>query len=135
MTEDMNKFTLQTFVLIVEHDPELRKIMEISLKQVGVKVTSVSRYPNALKILEQKSPDIFVVDFDLRDGDPGRLIAAFRKNPKFNGGLVLVSTANRLEDDWRREHKPDSVIYKPFDIRYLIRLIDLIAQKKEKELV
>jgi hypothetical protein len=85
--------------------------------------------------LEQKLPDVFVVDFDLRDGDPGRLIAAFRKFSKFNGGTVMVSTTNRLGDDWRRIYKPDSVIYKPFDIRYLIRLIKVLVEKKGRELM
>lgn len=123
MYKDKKSLDRKTQVLIIEHDPALRKIMEISLEQAGVSVKSVSRYANAMQILQQEPPDVFVVDFDLRDGDPGRLITAYRQFSTNNNSAVMVSTSDRLEDEWRRKHKPDSVIYKPFDIRHLIRLI------------
>jgi two-component system OmpR family response regulator len=118
------------YVLLIEHDPELRKIMELSLQQAGLEVGSVGRYANALQVLGQRAPDIFIIDFDLRDGDPGGLISAYRRHPKFTGGPVVISTSDRLNDDWRRKHKPDTVIYKPFDMRYLIRLIGVFEQEK-----
>ncbi len=130
MDKDKENLDSKSQVLIIEHDPALRKIMEISLEQAGVRVEAVSRYANALQILQQEPPKVFIVDFDLRDGDPGRLITAYRQHPKGNDGTVMVSTAHRLEDEWRREHRPDSVIYKPFDIRYLIRKIFLLTKNK-----
>ncbi len=120
----------QPYVLIIEHDPALRKIMELSLRQAGLEVRSISRYANALQILAQKIPDIFIVDFDLRDGDPGKLIAAYRRQSKLSGNSLVVSTAERLKDEWRRKHQPDAVLYKPFDIRHLIRLISVYAHEK-----
>ncbi len=120
----------QPYVLIIEHDPALRKIMELSLRQAGLEVRSISRYANALQILAQKIPDIFIVDFDLRDGDPGKLIAAYRRQSNLSGNSLVVSTAGRLKDEWRRKHLPDAVLYKPFDIRHLIRLISVYAHEK-----
>jgi len=130
MAENPNNIDMQPYVLIIEHDPELRKIMELSLEQTGAKVTGVGRFANALHILQEKPPDVFVVDFDLQDGDPGNLIDTFRECSSNHKSPVMVSTANRLEDEWRRKHKPDSVIYKPFDIRYLIRLVTLLLKNK-----
>jgi DNA-binding response OmpR family regulator len=135
MAEEPSTSNNNPFVLIIEHDPELRKVMEISLKQAGVEVESVSQYANALYVMEQKPPDVFIVDVDLRDGKPGKLIHVFRECRKPKTGIVLVSTSDRLEDDWRRKYKPDSVIYKPFDIRYLIRLIGELTSKKEIEIL
>jgi CheY-like chemotaxis protein len=120
----------RTYVLLIEHDPELRKIMDLSLQQAGFIIVAFSRYANALQIMKQNPPDIFVVDFELRDGDPGKLITAYRQNPNFPAGSVVVTTTERLEDEWRRTHQPDAVVYKPFDMRYLIRLIGMFTQEK-----
>lgn len=60
---ELNKNSLdrQPHVLVLEHDPALRKIMEISLVQAGVAVATVDRYANALQILQEAPPDIFIV--------------------------------------------------------------------------
>jgi DNA-binding response OmpR family regulator len=130
MAKNVNNLNSQPYVLIIEHDQELRKVMEVSLAQAGVKVKTVKGFANALQIMQIKSPDVFILDFNLQKADLGNLITAFRQNQKDNSGAVMISTANRLEDDWRRKYKPDSVIYKPFDIRYLIRLILLLVQNQ-----
>lgn len=120
------------YILLIEHDAELRQIMELSLQQAGLVVVAVSRYANALQLLNQKPPEIFIIDFDLRDGDPGELIAAYCQDSSFSAGTVVVTTTERLKDEWRRAHQPDAVVYKPFDMRYLIRLIRMLPQKKDK---
>lgn len=125
---------LHPHILIIEHDPELRKIMKISLEQLGVKVTVAGRFTNALQSIQGGKLDLLVVDFGLADGDPGKLVAAFRQNMKDKKGAVIVTTADRLEDAWRRKHRPDSVIYKPFDIRYLNRSIGALIPKKDNKL-
>jgi DNA-binding response OmpR family regulator len=129
---DKNKENLDSSkpqVLVIEHDSALRKIMEISLEQAGVSVEAVSKYANALEILQKDPPEVFILDYDLRDGDPGKLITAYRKHPNGHDGTVMVSTAHRLEDKWRQENRPNSVIYKPFDMRYLVRKILSIINK------
>jgi two-component system phosphate regulon response regulator OmpR len=130
MDKEMSSLDTTPQVLIIEHDPALRKAMQISLEQVGVSVEAVSKYTNALQILQQTLPEVFILDIDLRDGDPGRLISAYREHRNRDNGTVMVSTANRLEDKWRREYRPDTVIYKPFDMRYLIRKICLLTKNK-----
>jgi DNA-binding response OmpR family regulator len=121
---------MQPCALLIEHDPELRRIMIISLEQSGMKVIATSRFAHALQVLQQETHDLFLTDIDLGDGDPGRLITAFRRNKRSGCGAVVVTTACRLEDGWRRKHKPDAVIYKPFDIRHMIRLMWALLEKK-----
>lgn len=109
-------------ILLIEHDPELRKVMKITLEQNGLRVVAVERFANALQVLEQGDPDLFLVDFDLVDGDPGKLIEVFRRN-KQDKGAVLLTTTSRPDDHWRRTYQPDAVVYKPFDVRHLYRRI------------
>ena len=109
-------------ILLIEHDPELRKVMKITLEQNGLNVMAVECFANALQILERGDPDLFLVDFDLADGDPGKLIEIFRQNTK-DSGAVLLTTTSRPDDHWRRTYRPDAVVYKPFDVRHLYRRI------------
>jgi two-component system KDP operon response regulator KdpE len=109
-------------ILLIEHDPELRKVIKLTLEQNGMKVVTVERFSNALQVLEQGDPDLFLVDFDLTDGDPGELIEQFRRT-KEDRGAVMLTTTSRPDDHWRRTYQPDAVVYKPFDIRHLYKRI------------
>ena len=129
MAKNQTKPDMQAYILLMEKDPELRKIMRISLEQVGHKVVTEHKFANVTQTLQKEPPEVFVVDFDLRQGDPGRLMATYRQHMKGNRGAVIVLTSERLEDDWRQKHQPDSVIYKPFDIRFFLRLIKAIGQQ------
>jgi DNA-binding response OmpR family regulator len=123
MDKEMNNLEDKPQVLIIEHNPALRKVMEISLEQAGVRVTAVGMHAQALEMLQLNLPEVFILDIDLPDGDPDKLMTTFREHQGGKNGTVMISTVNRLEDKWRREHRPDSVIYKPFDMRYFVRKI------------
>jgi DNA-binding response OmpR family regulator len=104
--------------------------MQISLEQAGINVEAISSYTNARQILQQAPPEVFILDIDLRGGDSEKLISTYRGHRNRDNGTVMVSTAHRLEDRWRREYRPDTVLYKPFDMRYLIRMISLLTKNK-----
>jgi DNA-binding NtrC family response regulator len=123
MEIDMNDLYRKSKVVIVENDPALCRIMEISLYQAGLNVEAVSEYEDAIMILQHQKPIIFILDKDINEVDAGKLITDYRQYLNADEGSVIVSTANRLKDEWRQKYKPDKVVYKPFDIRYLIRLI------------
>jgi DNA-binding response OmpR family regulator len=123
MDKDMNNLEDKPQVLILENDPALRKVMEISLEQVGVRVAAVGMHANVEEMLQQNLPEVFILDIDMPDGEPDKLMTAYREHQASKVGTVMISTVNRLEDNWRRKHRPDTVIYKPFDMRYLVRKI------------
>lgn len=130
MDKDKNNLDATPLVLIIEHDPALRNAMQISLEHAGISVEAISRSTNALQIMQQAPPEVLILDIDLRGGDPEKLISTYRGNRNRDNGTVMVSTANRLEDKWRRKYRPDTVLYKPFDMRYLIRKISLLTKNK-----
>jgi DNA-binding response OmpR family regulator len=128
-TENKNVKTRDTYsILLIENDPELRKVMKISLEQNGMKVTAVSKPANAINYLEQEIPDFFMVDFEMNGGNPGELIKTFRKTAEDKGGITLLTTTCRPDDDWRQKYQPDVVIYKPFDLRQLQRRIAALSK-------
>lgn len=128
-TIDKQVKTKQAYsILLIENDPELRKVMKISLEQCGMRVTAVSKSFNVLKVLEDDIPDFFLVDFDFPGADPGKLIQVFRELKKDSRGFAMVTTTSRPDDNWRRRYQPDAVIYKPFDLRHLQRRISALTK-------
>jgi DNA-binding response OmpR family regulator len=127
---DKDSINIENQVLIIAPDPALRKVILISLEQAGMDVKALSRYANALTHLQQSCPNVFIVDLDLRGGDPGKLIAAYRANRELDRTVVVALTTNHLKVAWRREYQPDAVIYKPFDMRYLVSKINALTEQK-----
>jgi DNA-binding response OmpR family regulator len=111
------------YILLYERDPGLRKSITLTLKHQGVEVRVARDEADVRQILENESPDLFVVDHDSSIGNSGELIEMFRMKSKSAHRAVLVTATQRVNDNWRKQYQPDMVLYKPFDIRFLYRRI------------
>ncbi len=111
-------------VLLFERDPGLRKSIAVTLMQAGIQVHEAHDAASARSILETAAPDMFLVEHHSASRTAGQLIEFFRRRGLGKGRAVLVTTTRRVEDSWRRQFRPDVVLYKPFDIRYLCRRIN-----------
>ncbi|HUF37942.1 MAG TPA: hypothetical protein VMN57_05415 [Anaerolineales bacterium] len=127
MNEPSGKSKKPTNLLLLERDSELRRSVRLALEGDGVEVWSAPDAVRAREILAQRSPDLIVLDHENLAEHLGPLIAQYRGDGDGKGGIVLVTTARRIEDGWRLRHRPDFVIYKPFDVRFLCRRVKALA--------
>ncbi|MGD2156924.1 MAG: response regulator [Anaerolineales bacterium] len=114
-------------VLLLEQEDSLRRVIVLTLKQMGMKVLEASDAPSARKYLKNHNPDLFVLNFDHPSGKNGNLINLYREKTGVDQGGVLLTTTQRPDDNWRELYKPDIVVYKPFDIRYLVKRITTLT--------
>jgi two-component system response regulator PilR (NtrC family) len=56
-------------VLIVDDEPDIRELLEITLSRMGLKTRSAEDYSNATRILHDESFDLCLTDMKLPDGD------------------------------------------------------------------
>lgn len=110
-------------ILFVEPDAGLRKSISLTFKEKGLPIHTANNEGRIRRILEHKPPDIFVFDFKSFMKTSGEWIRIFRKQDDGGKRLVVVMTTQRLEDAWRKKYKPDVVLYKPIDVRFLYRRI------------
>jgi DNA-binding response OmpR family regulator len=112
-------------ILLVESDLDLRRVMTLSLQQVGFKVFDTSNMSNAYQTLNDVTPEILILELDIPHGNNGALIETYRKYCEQDPGkgTVILTTTLRPADAWRNRYQPDSVIYKPFDVRGLCDLV------------
>jgi DNA-binding response OmpR family regulator len=129
MSEPYGIISKPTNLLLLERDPGLCKSIKLTLEQDGLDVWAVQETVDAEEILQERSPDILVLDHENLAEDLGQLIALYRAKSEAEAGIVLVTTARRIDDSWRIEYKPDLVIYKPFDVRFLSRRIKSLSDK------
>jgi len=109
-------------ILLFEKDGGLRKSIFLTLMQQGLIVQQASDASGVREILEKVKPDLFVIDEDSSRGITGDLIEMFRESSA-GCRAVVVTTTQRMDESWRQAYKPDMVLYKPFDIRFLYRKI------------
>ena len=110
-------------VLLLEHESNLRRAITVTLQQLNMKVYEASDAESAWSILEHQTPRLLILEFDSTNGKAGELIEYFRQKNEDGQNLVLLTTSERPGDGWRQQYRPDIVVYKPFDIRYLTRCI------------
>ena len=123
----------RTAILLVEKDSDLRRVISASLAQIGLRVLEASDDQEAKQALEKDRVNILIVEHDWQYRKNTNVIKAFREQMGREAGTVLVTTKDRLDDTWRQQHNPLTVLYKPFDIRYLCRLIKDLVEKDTEE--
>lgn len=123
----------RTAILLVEKDNDLRRVISASLTQIGLRVLEASDDEEARQALDKDHVNILIVEHDWQYGKNSDVIEAFREQTSGEAGTVLVTTKDRLDDKWRQQHNPLTVLYKPFDIRYLCRLVKTFEKRETEE--
>jgi DNA-binding NtrC family response regulator len=117
MKPDMN-----ISILLVEGQTDLRRVISACLEQLNIRVWEAANAQSAKRILIDKTPGALVVDYDFPDLHNGEVIESFRGQESGNAPII-VTTTQRISDEWRERYRPSAVVYKPFDIRLLLRTI------------
>lgn len=119
-------------VLFVEPDSPLRWVIGASLEQQGWRVLLAKTTEFASDLLERETPNVLVLDLEVDSYSGQGIVEKFRdiedECPKPNG-VLIVTTRDRFDRQARREYDPDAVIYKPYDARYLNRLINTFIEE------
>ena len=118
-------------VLLIDDEPDIRLIAELSLAQVGgLEVTLAASGAEGLRLAETCNPDVILLDMMMPEMDGMATLARLRDNPKLRDVPVVFLTAQVAAHD-RAEYLQMGavgVIAKPFDPMTLpTELIKLLA--------
>ena len=116
-------------ILLFEREHALRKAIALSMVQMDMKVIEASTIEQARSYIQERSSEptdypsrsVFILDLDFLDKKASDLIHLFRQKNNTQQTVVLVITAERPMDTWRTTYTPDAILYKPLDVRYLIK--------------
>ena len=108
------------FILLVEDDPQLRKIVARFLTEVGYTVLEADNYRSAVDQLAIK-PELVILDINLPDAtgwDVARWIES-----QMTPIPIIVTSGFRANQREMKHFEPKAFLSKPFDIRQLLALV------------
>ncbi|MDT0187924.1 response regulator transcription factor [Microbacterium sp. ARD31] len=111
-----------TFVLVVDDDPAMQRTLNINLRARDYEVETAGDGRSALQIVDERMPDVVLLDLGLPDLDG---IAVLRQLRSFTQVPVIVVSARTESDDKVEalDLGADDFITKPFSIDELMARI------------
>ena len=118
-------------IYVVEDDTNIQEIEAIALKNSGHKVYTFEDASHFYKKLEEKLPDLAILDIMRPDEDGYEIIKKIRQNPLTKRLPVIMVTAKTSEIDMVRglDIGADDYIKKPFSIIEFITRVKAVLRR------
>jgi two-component system KDP operon response regulator KdpE len=120
-----------TTVLVIEDEPNVRKLVTVNLISRGYTVLEATNVPQALDLLCTATPDLMILDIKLPEMTGWDLLVQIAADPNMAVKFpVLVMTASIMEAQVDRDRYPNvsDVLIKPFSATRLMTAIERALQ-------
>ena len=127
--------TTEPTILIVEDELPIVELVSFSLKGAGWAVDAVHNTADAWAYLQNKRPQLILLDWMLPDQSGLKLLSRIRGDRNFNTLPVIMLTAKSMEEDKVAglDQGADDYITKPFSPRELTARIKALIRRKMPE--
>ena len=122
-------------VLIVDDDPDIRKLVSYNLTQAGFRVSTAETGVAALEAVQGQPPDLIILDIMLPDLDGLEVCKKLRRQEKTRRIPIIMLTARTQEVDRvvGFELGADDYVMKPFSPRELVLRVKSIFRRMGDE--
>ncbi len=122
-------------ILIVEDEPEIAKLIQLSLEKEGFSCTSCQDGLRALQVFQAKSPDLIILDLMLPGLDGLEVCARIRQKPGQKDPYILMLTARGEEIDRviGLSTGADDYLVKPFSPRELVARVRALLRRSLRQ--
>lgn len=131
-----NQQVNQPEILLVDDTPEHIEAAVAALRQNNNKVRIASKGHTALKLIEQHTPDLILLDVYMPEIDGFEVCKAIKSNPDFSNIPIIFLTASDDEESIKKgfELGAQDYVIKPFNISELLARVNThIALKLQTE--
>jgi two-component system, OmpR family, alkaline phosphatase synthesis response regulator PhoP len=115
-------------LLIVDDDPHLVRLLEISFRDSRYETWSASSGNEAIDLWKEHDFDVVLLDLILPYYGGFRLCQTFRGDDERRAAHVLIMTGDESDDtrEMALECGADDLIHKPFDPRKLVEALETL---------
>ncbi len=127
--------TDKTTILIVEDEPAIVELVKYSLREAGWNVCAVANVADAWAFIQQRTPQLILLDWMLPDQTGLRLLSRIRLDRQFAAIPVIMLTAKSMEEDKIAglNNGADDYVTKPFSPRELLARAKALLRRKSPE--
>jgi len=122
---------LQPRVLIVEDEPPLVELLSYNLEKAGFQIHIARDGEEALLAVEERKPDLILLDWMLPYVSGIEICRRIRRNPETRNVPIIILTARGEEDDRIRglEAGADDYVVKPFSPSELVARVRAVLRR------
>jgi len=122
-------------ILYVEDNAENRLLIRRILNSEGHDVIEADSATAALRVLQNQTPDVILMDINMPDIDGYTLTTIFKSIPAISRTPIIAMTANVMKGDRERSFASgcDGYIQKPIDVDALPRQIARFLSMRDFE--
>lgn len=122
-------------VLVVDDEEAIRDMIQFALEQAGMKVSTASSAYEAILKINEKRPDIILMDWMMPGVSGIELTRRLRKDDHTSDIPIIMLTARITEDDkvTGLEAGADDYLIKPFSPRELLARIKAVLRRSRSE--
>lgn len=123
-------------IYVLEDDRNIREIEEIALNNAGYQMVSFETAKEFQQKLNERIPDLLLLDLMLPDADGLELVMQLRQNVMTRSLPVIMVTAKTTELDKVRglDSGADDYLTKPFSVMELISRVKALLRRSMKGL-
>jgi two-component system, OmpR family, response regulator len=127
--EDMNEHTTPVKILVVDDEPNIVELLNVSLKFQGFEVVSANSGQEAITLARDVRPDAFILDVMMPGMDGFELLSKLREEG-LDGPVLYLTAKDAVED---RIHGltigADDYVTKPFSLEEVITRLRVILRR------
>lgn len=122
-------------ILIVEDEPEIAKLIQLTLEKEGFSCQQSRDGLSALQIFQQQQPDLIILDLMLPGLDGLEVCARIRQKPGSKDPYILMLTAKGEEIDRviGLSTGADDYLVKPFSPRELVARVRALLRRSLRQ--
>lgn len=126
---------MKRHLLLVDADPQSRRILEVSLRKAGYAVTGVGDATAALDRMVAALPDLVLSDTRLPGTDGFALVTAIRQRPAWSAVPVMFLSSDASVESKMRglQQGVDEYLVKPIYIHEVVARVNLVLQRSERQ--
>ena len=104
-------------VLVVDDEPDIRKVVSFRLKKAGYEVTTAVNGKEALECVQKERPDLILLDLRLPIMDGYEVCKRLKSDEVLKSIPVILLTASMASTvrEKTKEYNADDYMVKPFD--------------------
>ncbi len=125
----------KTTILIVEDEPSIVELLNFSFQAASWDVCAVDTVAKAWEFLQNRTPDLILLDWMLPDQTGLHLLSRIRADRHFKKLPIIMLTAKSMEEDKIAglDNGADDYVSKPFSPRELSARIKALLRRKSPE--